>query len=316
MTASLREEDPRIAAMERACEWAVRLSGDVCLIPLRDGRPDWAHCTWETIVNTAGYFDEISVDDIPRLAVITDGFHRFVIAPSIGARVATWLGGDGEPEIQQIDGDADADAVATIRDAVAKRSPLIELRRDLQEVNLANEETLAGLVAANDNDWPTLRAEMRADASRIRRARLAARVAADAATAGAVQPAVTLPLVDPSEWAGKPVPERSWYLPGLIPDRTVTLLSGDGGTGKSLFALQVGVASALGVSTVGLRPAPGRVLYLAAEDEVDEFHRRIAAIVDAVGADMSDLAGQFLLVPLADRDATLMAPDVPLPWRP
>ena len=35
---------------------------------------------------------------------------------------------------------------------------------------------------------------------------------------------------------GKAVPPREWLLDGLVPNKTVTLLSGDGGTGKSLLA--------------------------------------------------------------------------------
>ncbi|MCK0195756.1 bifunctional DNA primase/polymerase [Ancylobacter sp. 6x-1] len=39
-----------------------------------------------------------------------------------------------------------------------------------------------------------------------------------------------------SDLAGHPVPERRWLVRDLIPARTVTLLGGDGGTGKSLLA--------------------------------------------------------------------------------
>jgi AAA domain/RepB DNA-primase from phage plasmid len=41
---------------------------------------------------------------------------------------------------------------------------------------------------------------------------------------------------------GKPVPEREWLVRDLIPAKNVTLLYGDGGTGKSLLALQLGAA--------------------------------------------------------------------------
>jgi len=39
--------------------------------------------------------------------------------------------------------------------------------------------------------------------------------------------------------ADKPVPERQWAVAEWIPSRQVTLLSGDGGIGKSLLAMQL-----------------------------------------------------------------------------
>ncbi|AID29848.1 AAA family ATPase [Mesorhizobium huakuii 7653R] len=117
-----------------------------------------------------------------------------------------------------------------------------------------------------------------------------------------------LPFVDPSDWHGKPVPTREWFLDGLIPRRQVTILNGDGGVGKSLLALQVAAASAMGCETIGLLPMAGRVMYLGAEDEADEFHRRLDAITHEHHRHLSDLA-DFRLVPMADRDALLAVPD-------
>ena len=114
---------------------------------------------------------------------------------------------------------------------------------------------------------------------------------------------------DPSEWAGQPIPRREWYLQGLIPSRTVTMLSGDGGLGKSLLALQLAIASATGTETMDLQPTAGRVIYVGAEDEAAEFHRRTDAILRSVGRSYDDLADQFRLLPLADQDATLAVPD-------
>ncbi|MFD1985909.1 AAA family ATPase [Mesorhizobium newzealandense] len=117
-----------------------------------------------------------------------------------------------------------------------------------------------------------------------------------------------LPIVNPAEWHGMPVPTREWFLEGLVPRRQVTILNGDGGVGKSLLALQIAAASALGCETIGLRPLAGRVTYLGAEDEADEFHRRLADIVYAHSRQLSDLA-DFRLIPMADRDALLAVPD-------
>ncbi|MBM2715471.1 AAA family ATPase [Mesorhizobium caraganae] len=117
-----------------------------------------------------------------------------------------------------------------------------------------------------------------------------------------------LPLINPADWHGLPVPAREWFLDGLIPRRQVTILNGDGGVGKSLLALQIASASALGCETLGLQPLAGRVMYLGAEDEADEFHRRLADITHGLQRGFSDLA-DFRLVPMAGRDALLAVPD-------
>ena len=77
----------------------------------------------------------------------------------------------------------------------------------------------------------------------------------------------------------------------MIPARNVTLLSGDGGLGKSLVALQFGIASTIGRGAIGLAPQAGRVFYLAAEDEADEFHRRADDILRHYGATFEDTGG-------------------------
>jgi DNA repair protein RadA/Sms len=123
-----------------------------------------------------------------------------------------------------------------------------------------------------------------------------------------ITPLAPFPLVDPSEWHGTVAQVRQWFLTGLIPHRQVTLLSGDGGVGKSLLGLQIGAASALAIETLGLQPRPGRVLYLGAEDEAEEFHRRLDDIAAAHGAVMSDLT-DLRILPLADQDALLSEPD-------
>ncbi|ACI93285.1 conserved hypothetical protein [Afipia carboxidovorans OM5] len=123
-----------------------------------------------------------------------------------------------------------------------------------------------------------------------------------------INPLAPFPLVDPSEWHGTVAKGREWFLTGLIPHRQVTLLSGDGGVGKSLLGLQIGAASALAIETLGLRPRPGRVLYVGAEDEAEEFHRRLDDIATAHSAKMSELT-DLRILPLADMDALLSEPD-------
>ena len=73
---------------------------------------------------------------------------------------------------------------------------------------------------------------------------------------------------------GRPVPPREWLVPDLIPANTVTILGGDGGTGKSLLAAQLATAVALGLDWIGHPVQRGRALYLSAEDDRNELHRR------------------------------------------
>lgn len=115
-------------------------------------------------------------------------------------------------------------------------------------------------------------------------------------------------LINPVIWHEQPVPRRQWFAPDLIPMRQVTILNGDGGVGKSLLALQIAAASALSVDTLGMEPLAKPVLYLGAEDEADEFHRRLADIVSHHGVGMDDLF-RFRLLPLADVDALLSVPN-------
>ena len=77
---------------------------------------------------------------------------------------------------------------------------------------------------------------------------------------------------------GKPTPERRWLVPGWIPQGQVTMLSGDGGIGKSLLAQQLMTAAALGRNWLGLSVTPCKTLALFLEDDEDELQRRQEAI--------------------------------------
>jgi RecA-family ATPase len=107
-----------------------------------------------------------------------------------------------------------------------------------------------------------------------------------------------------SDLEGRPIPPREWLVPDLIPHRTVTLFSGDGGTGKSLLALQLAVAAATDGRWIGRDAAGGSVLYLSAEDDTDELHRRLADILAASSRTFRDLQ-HLTLRSLAGEDALL-----------
>lgn len=103
---------------------------------------------------------------------------------------------------------------------------------------------------------------------------------------------------------GLPVPEREWLVPDLVPMKTVTMLGGDGGTGKSLLALQLAVAVATGKAWLGRSVKEGSALVLSAEDDDDELHRRQLDIVRAQGDTLASLK-RFMFRSMAGQDALL-----------
>lgn len=117
------------------------------------------------------------------------------------------------------------------------------------------------------------------------------------------------PVVRASSFQGKPVPVRQWCIPDWVPDHVVTLLSGDGGTGKSLFAMQLATCCAIGSPFMGMELGRRKVLYLAAEDDLDELHRRQQDINQGLQIDFSDLDDQLWFRTLKGEDALLAVSD-------
>lgn len=107
-----------------------------------------------------------------------------------------------------------------------------------------------------------------------------------------------------SSWGDAEPSPREWVVEGLVPRGTVTSLYGDGGTGKSLLALQLAVDVAIGGSWVGKTTTAGRSLFISAEDDQDELHRRVRDVASSAFLDMSDLADLHLRS-LAGEDALL-----------
>lgn len=102
----------------------------------------------------------------------------------------------------------------------------------------------------------------------------------------------------------KSVKPREWLVQGLAPQKTVTLFSGDGGTGRSLLALQLSVSVSASKAWIGKAVSEGSVIYMSAEDEDDELHRRVDDILRAEGLAYDDVAG-LTLRSLAGEDALL-----------
>ena len=123
------------------------------------------------------------------------------------------------------------------------------------------------------------------------------------------------PFYRARELHGIPVPAREWHVEGIIPANQVTILGGDGGVGKSLLALQLAVATAAGRCWIGRQVREGPALYLSAEDDRDELHRRLADIATAEGLTfehldnlvLRSLAGEDALLAMLDRKTGALA---------
>jgi len=85
----------------------------------------------------------------------------------------------------------------------------------------------------------------------------------------------------------------------------VTLLSGDGGIGKSLLAQQLLTACALGQDWLGLRTLPCPGFGLFCEDDADELRRRQEAICRAMFATPKELTGLTLCSRVGQENALM-----------
>ena len=254
-----------------------RATVNVVLVPAdADGQPDWAKADPANVENLPA--DEWPADpkQASRAAVIVDQIDGCDPETSL----LVFLRKDGQPSVEQIAGppaDAEIAMLMIGRDIGAKppkRKPsalsesLAKLTADLFPPPAANDNKPQAMTAATDG----------------------------------------LDFIDPTQWHGKPIPSREWYVEDLIPMRQVTILNGDGGVGKSLLALQIAASGAMAVGAIGIEPAAGRTVYIGAEDEAAEFQRRLADIACANGKDFTDL-GDFRLLSLADCDALISVPD-------
>lgn len=123
------------------------------------------------------------------------------------------------------------------------------------------------------------------------------------------RPRQSLPFIDMSAWEGVPIPQRQWAVHDRIPLRQPTLLSGEGAAGKTLLLLQQSVAHVLGRDWLGTMPEPGPAIYVGAEDEDDELHRRIADIARHYNSSISEIKDHLHLLSMAGEDAVLGRPN-------
>lgn len=111
-----------------------------------------------------------------------------------------------------------------------------------------------------------------------------------------------LPLLFPRDFKKRPVVEREWIIPDLIPRGEPTLLFGAGATGKSLLLLQLCICMAAGRQWLECDVPPGRAMMFTCEDSTDEINRRARAVLDMLGVDWDVLGDRLAIIPMRDSD--------------
>jgi RecA-family ATPase len=114
--------------------------------------------------------------------------------------------------------------------------------------------------------------------------------------------------LEPLDWTAlantEPEP-TSWRLDGWLPEGTVTLLSANGGVGKSNLSLQLGVALTQGKPFMNVDTATSKVLVLSGEDEARTVHFRVANICADLGLPVSSLRDRLVVYDLTQADCVL-----------
>jgi RecA-family ATPase len=90
---------------------------------------------------------------------------------------------------------------------------------------------------------------------------------------------------DASQWEGVPIDDRRWIVHNRIPVGEPGIMSGDGGTGKTKLALQLGaaVSAELPDWVGGVVETHGPVLVFSAEEKLKEMHRRMFNVLERRG---------------------------------
>lgn len=116
-------------------------------------------------------------------------------------------------------------------------------------------------------------------------------------------------FIDLAGWAESDVPDRHFLVPGLIPDRCVTSLYGDGGSGKTLLALWLMVCMASRGSRywLGEKVAGWKAVGLFSEDDEHEIVRRLQRICAAEDLDFADMAPMISALPGVGMDTVIAA---------
>lgn len=101
----------------------------------------------------------------------------------------------------------------------------------------------------------------------------------------------TVPLLKIIPWDAIPEIDRKWLIRAWIPENTVTMLTGQGGTGKSWLTLQILCQIVCGYRDAFLNPnfdasknieSPKNIILATYEDEPEEIKRRLQALASGM----------------------------------
>jgi RecA-family ATPase len=96
-----------------------------------------------------------------------------------------------------------------------------------------------------------------------------------------------------------------WLATNWIPAGDVSILSGDGGGGKTTVALQLAVAVAQGLGNwLGITCESGPVIFFSGEESEPEMRRRLARVTGECGIDLDEV--ERLHLHFADPDSCVL----------
>lgn len=118
------------------------------------------------------------------------------------------------------------------------------------------------------------------------------------------KPEPTFTRVSLADVFTNPPPDQEYVWDGLIPRGVLTLLSANGGTGKSLKSLQLAAHRAVEKPFLGLQTKrTGKTLYFSAEDSTDIVRRRFASVCKADSLNPAEVSENLIVLDATDNPA-------------
>jgi RecA-family ATPase len=114
--------------------------------------------------------------------------------------------------------------------------------------------------------------------------------------------AAPLALITPPQWRGIAIPPMRWLATNRIPAGDVTILSGDGGGGKTTAALQLAVSVSYDLQDwLGTTCETGPVIFFSAEEPENEMRRRLDRVARKRGLEADDIENLHFCFPEPDQ---------------